>query len=171
MKKFKLIPLLLCLVFAPGCTLLKPFNSLLLTLLPSGHLKTSDASFLDGAWINVNCTCAGKHADPNLQFAHLLHINGNYMFQTLNARFRDPKWKNYCLSHEDAVFNQIADKDFEIVSLSHRTFSPDDRPCASAPDQKRIWKNMTVVDSELKFETTGGCESGPMSCTFKRLDQ
>jgi len=173
MKKLKLIPLLICLLFTPACTLFKPFNSLLLLISqPSGHLKTSEASVLDGAWIRVKCTCAGKDtADPDQQLAHVIFINGNLMFQNQTGRWRNPKWNGYCLSHEEAILNQIADKDFEINSISHRTFSPNNESCEEAPDKTRIWKNLTVVNSELKFESTGGCTSGPVSCVFKRLEQ
>ncbi len=141
--------------------------------LTSGHFDTTYPTAIDGGWLETKCTCAGKDdLSADLQSAHVLFINGNKLFQGQIGRWKKPEWIRYCSLHEEASINPISDNIFNVTTTSERTFSSGDTKCdTSMNSSKRTWKILTINKSELKYESTSGCSSGPLTCSFKRLDQ
>ena len=162
MKMFKFFLLLGFVIFIQACS-----------SFSSKRQDTGNPSILDGAWIKTKCTCTNKDALPSdTQEAHTLFINGNLVFQDQLVRWKKPEWNRYCSIHEEATITSSAHDIFEVTTVSERTISPRETQCnVYSGKSKRTWKILVISKSELKYESTNGCDTGPMICAFKRLDQ
>ncbi len=162
MKKFKFIPLLYFLIAFQGCTSVE-----------TKHQNTVAPSVLDGAWTRATCTCAGKEINSSdQQVAHTLFINGNLLFQDQISRLKSAELNRDCSIHQEATITRITDDSYNVTTVSERTFSPGTSNCKIYPGKlNRTWKIIVANKSDLKYESTGGCETGPYICSFKRLDQ
>lgn len=162
MKLLKFIPLVFFLLIVQACSSIGPKRQ-----------DTLAPSILDGAWIESKCTCGGKDANPpDIQQSHTLFINGNLVFQDQVIRWRKAEWNHYCSVHEEATINQATQDSYNVSTVSDRVFAPGETRCNILPAKSnRTWKIMAVNKSELKYESTTGCESGPLTCSYKRLDQ
>ncbi|WP_413942742.1 hypothetical protein [Bdellovibrio sp. HCB-162] len=160
MKLFIPFSFLFYLVFLQACSSFEKRED---TIAPSA---------LDGAWLKVSCTCVGKDTIlPEVQEAHTMIINGNFLLQSQTARWRKPEWMGYCSLIEEAKINRASNDIYDVVTVSKRTLSPSGVSCDVLPGKsKRTWKVLTVNKSELKYESTSGCEAGPFICSFKRLE-
>ena len=162
MKNIKLITLICILPFIQACVSIK-----------SGHYDIISPTAIDGGWIETKCTCAGKNtSNSDLQYSHVLFINGNKLFQIQISRWKNPEWSRYCSVHEEALINSTSDNIFDVTAVATRTFSAGDAKCDTSMNRSsRTWKIVTINKSELKYESSSGCPSEPLTCSFKRLEQ
>lgn len=137
------------------------------------HQDTIEPSVLDGGWVKTKCTCDGKDdVSSDLQLAHTLFINGNFMVQNQTIRWKKTEWNGYCSVQESATIDRAADNVFEVTTVAFQSYYPRSATCKiPLAKAKRTWKILEVNKSELKYESTNRCEKGPLSCTFRRLDQ
>jgi len=136
--------------------------------------RTGAASRIDGLWINEKCFCDGKDDhDPKLLKARTILINGNTLFQQLTGRWKQDGYVNYCTVHEEAKITRIDDSTIKVDTISHRILTPETQVCVDdSPNlSSRTWKILNVGQTELKFESSSGCEVGPLTCTYLRLDK
>ncbi len=162
MKNIKFILLIFSLIFIQACVSIR-----------SGHYDTLSPLAIDGGWVETKCTCAGKDtSNSNLQYSHVMFINGNKLFQVQIARWKNPEWNHYCSIHEEASINATSDNVFDVTAAEGRTFSAGNTKCDTSMNiSSRTWTIVTINKSELKFESTSGCSKGPLTCSFSRLDR
>ena len=162
---FKFLLFLCLLSFAQACT----------TTSSNKHVSTGAPGILDGAWTGSKCSCSDKDTIvPDAQSAHILVINGLLLQQIQIARWKNPEWNGYCSIFETSTIKSTAsDNVFEVITVGESTFSPDETKCDTLSDGNsiRTWKILSINKAEFKYESTRGCENGPMICTFRRLDQ
>lgn len=137
------------------------------------HQDTLKPNILDGAWIMHKCTCDNKDtAHPDVKSASTLIVNGNVMFKNKVARWRLFQLNKYCFYQEEASLSNITNDSFEVTTVSERTFSPTQEICSYDKSlTKRTWKILSYRPEEIIYESSGGCDVGPMICTYRRLDK
>ncbi|MBY0554745.1 hypothetical protein K2P97_09460 [bacterium] len=163
MKYFKLFSIIGFFILFQACATVK-----------QGYQDTIAPSALDGAWLNLNCKCAGEDVIPSADFqvGMTLFINGNLILQTQMSRWKKTEWSRYCTSHQEATISRVSENIFEINTISDRIFSPANTGCKTVGPvaSKRIWKILSLDKAELKFSSPNGCEAEPMVCTYKRFE-
>jgi hypothetical protein len=148
-------------ILAQGCSSVEP-----------KYQMTADPSILDGAWLVDSCTCDGKvTASPEVQQAGVLFVNGDLLFQDQMVRWKKPEWNRYCFVHQVSKITKVDENTFNVSRESKKVYSPRETPCDLQPENPvRTWKIISVNQTELKYESTTGCENGPIICSYKRLD-
>jgi hypothetical protein len=141
--------------------------------IPSMNVDTVAPSPWDGGWLKNECTCSGKSSvDPGIQEANVLIINGNRILQSQMARWKKTEWNHYCTTYAESLISNVNKDSFDVTTYAESNFIPAPVNCnIPVRKAKRTWKIHKINTSELKYESTAGCDSGPLVCSYRRIEK